>query len=295
MLTSSSFCLGDAIHRHPPTLGLGSNTCIQDAFNLSWKIHLVLKGLASPSLLSTYNTERQPVAAQLVKESNDILRKHAEVWQALGAKGPGSSEEERMQGIRELRQNTPGGRQRRKLLKERIDYMQHETNTMGIQMGQLYTSTAIDASSEPRPFAPGPREASEPALYYDPSTYPGRRLPHVWLNTPVPGPLVSTLDIAGKGRFALFTGIGGELWKEAAQAVGEELGVEIKAVAIGIGAEWEDPYFEWMGVRGVEDDGCVLVRPDLFVAWRAESGGEELQRLGMVLRGILGVKDSASG
>jgi 2-polyprenyl-6-methoxyphenol hydroxylase-like FAD-dependent oxidoreductase len=41
------FCLGDAVHRHPPANGLGSNTCIQDAFNLAWKIAYVLKGEAS--------------------------------------------------------------------------------------------------------------------------------------------------------------------------------------------------------------------------------------------------------
>jgi 2-polyprenyl-6-methoxyphenol hydroxylase-like FAD-dependent oxidoreductase len=38
------FCLGDAVHRHPPANGLGSNTCIQDAYNLAWKIAYVLKG-----------------------------------------------------------------------------------------------------------------------------------------------------------------------------------------------------------------------------------------------------------
>ena len=39
-------CLGDAVHRHPPMNGLGSNTCIQDAFNLAWKVALVEKGKA---------------------------------------------------------------------------------------------------------------------------------------------------------------------------------------------------------------------------------------------------------
>jgi 2-polyprenyl-6-methoxyphenol hydroxylase-like FAD-dependent oxidoreductase len=38
------FCVGDAVHRHPPTNGLGSNTSIQDAYNLAWKLALVLKG-----------------------------------------------------------------------------------------------------------------------------------------------------------------------------------------------------------------------------------------------------------
>ena len=40
------FCMGDAIHRHPPSNGLGSNTSIQDAFNLAWKLAMVLKGQA---------------------------------------------------------------------------------------------------------------------------------------------------------------------------------------------------------------------------------------------------------
>jgi len=53
----SIFCLGDAVHRHPPNNGLGSNTCIQDAFNLAWKVAYVMKGLASPSLLSTFTPE----------------------------------------------------------------------------------------------------------------------------------------------------------------------------------------------------------------------------------------------
>lgn len=46
------FLLGDAAHRHPPTFGLGSNTCIQDAYNLTWKVAYVSKGLAGPGLLS---------------------------------------------------------------------------------------------------------------------------------------------------------------------------------------------------------------------------------------------------
>src|SRR5690606_22584940 len=53
------FCLGDAVHRHPPFNGLGSNTCLQDAFNLAWKISYVMSGKAGPSLLSTFSPERQ--------------------------------------------------------------------------------------------------------------------------------------------------------------------------------------------------------------------------------------------
>ena len=79
-----SFCLGDAVHRHPPIFGLGSNTCIQDAYNLAWKVAMVVKGKASQALLDTYNTERQPVGHDLVKWSNELLRNHATVWGAIG-------------------------------------------------------------------------------------------------------------------------------------------------------------------------------------------------------------------
>lgn len=54
------------MHRHPPFNGLGSNTCIQDAYNLAWKIAFVHRGLASPELLKTYSQERQPVGKSVI-------------------------------------------------------------------------------------------------------------------------------------------------------------------------------------------------------------------------------------
>ena len=53
------FCLADAVHRVLPAFQrLGSNTCIQDAFNLAWKINHVMSSRAGPELLETYNVER---------------------------------------------------------------------------------------------------------------------------------------------------------------------------------------------------------------------------------------------
>ena len=54
---------GDAAHVMPPNGGFGGNTGVQDAHNLAWKLALVLKGLANPELLSTYEPERRPVSA----------------------------------------------------------------------------------------------------------------------------------------------------------------------------------------------------------------------------------------
>ena len=55
------FCGGDAVHRHPPSSGLGSNTSIQDAFNLAWKLAYVIQGYADDALLDSYSLERVPV------------------------------------------------------------------------------------------------------------------------------------------------------------------------------------------------------------------------------------------
>ena len=54
------FLAGDAAHLMPPTGGFGGNTGIHDAHNLAWKLAFVLKGIADPSLLKTYEAERKP-------------------------------------------------------------------------------------------------------------------------------------------------------------------------------------------------------------------------------------------
>ena len=60
------FLAGDAAHIHSPAGGQGMNTGLQDAYNLSWKLSFVLKGMAKPALLDTYNEERLPFAKWLM-------------------------------------------------------------------------------------------------------------------------------------------------------------------------------------------------------------------------------------
>ncbi|NOG69310.1 FAD-dependent monooxygenase [Roseicella sp. DB1501] len=60
------FIAGDAAHIHPPTGGQGMNTGIQDAYNLAWKLALVLDGAALPALLDSYEAERRPVGAAVI-------------------------------------------------------------------------------------------------------------------------------------------------------------------------------------------------------------------------------------
>ena len=56
------FLIGDAAHAMTPTGGLGGQTAIQDAFDLGWKLSMVVSAQAHPSLLATYECERKPVA-----------------------------------------------------------------------------------------------------------------------------------------------------------------------------------------------------------------------------------------
>ncbi|WP_242646328.1 FAD-dependent monooxygenase [Streptomyces triculaminicus] len=68
------FLAGDAAHVHSIAGGLGMNTGIQDAFNLGWKLALVVRGLAGAGLLDTYEEERLPVAAWTLDVTNERLR-----------------------------------------------------------------------------------------------------------------------------------------------------------------------------------------------------------------------------
>ena len=61
------FLAGDSCHTHSSGAGQGMNTGLSDAFNLSWKLGGVLRGFYEPSILDTYETERKPVAENLIK------------------------------------------------------------------------------------------------------------------------------------------------------------------------------------------------------------------------------------
>ncbi|KZT68267.1 monooxygenase [Daedalea quercina L-15889] len=67
------FVAGDAAHVHSPAGGQGLNSSVQDAFNLAWKLVLVERGLAAPSLLATYTEERLPVIAAMLQKSTVLL------------------------------------------------------------------------------------------------------------------------------------------------------------------------------------------------------------------------------
>jgi 2-polyprenyl-6-methoxyphenol hydroxylase-like FAD-dependent oxidoreductase len=68
------FLLGDAAHIHSPVGAQGMNTGLQDAYNLAWKLALVVKGRAAPALLDSYEEERLPVAKRLLQTTDRAFR-----------------------------------------------------------------------------------------------------------------------------------------------------------------------------------------------------------------------------
>jgi len=255
------FCAGDAVHRHPPSNGLGSNTSIQDAYNLAWKLALVLNGVAEPSLLDTYTAERAPVGKQIVDRANRSIGETTRVFEALGLLSADDPAQLR-RNMAARKNATPDAEKQRRALREAIEFKNYEFNTHGVELNQRYGSSAV------RPDGTGPAvNPRDDELYHHATTAPGAKVPHAWVVRDRRS--VSTLDLGGQGRFTLLTGVGGEPWVASAGSVAAELGVPLAAVTIGPGASYEDVYGDWARLREVGDTGCVLVRPDNYVCFRS--------------------------
>ncbi|CQR59863.1 FAD-dependent oxidoreductase [Streptomyces leeuwenhoekii] len=254
------FCAGDAIHRHPPSNGLGSNTSVQDSYNLAWKLAAVLRGQAGPSLLETYSAERAPVAERIVTRANRSSREFADIFAALGVLD--AEDEAEMQArIEERKANTPEGAAKRAALVKAMETKNYEFNAHGVELGQFYESGAI-VSDGTRPPA-----GEDEDLYYVMSTSPGAHLPHAWVGDSVTK--LALMDLAPYTRWTLITGIAGEEWAPAAEKVAQELGIPLETVVIGPGRDVTDLYYDWAKLREVEESGAILVRPDKHIAWRS--------------------------
>ena len=277
------FAMGDAVHRHPPTNGLGLNMSIADAYNLGWKLALVLAGRAGAALLDSYSAERQPVGAQGVQRAITSLQEGAAVEAALGYE-PGQAAEPGWAALTTLYEPGPAGDERRDALRKAIELSNYQFNAHGVELGYRYQSAAIvdDGSPEVTP-------ARDPQLYYQPTTRPGARVPHVRLERD--GVPVSSLDLVDDLGFALLTGVGGQAWSRAAAEASARVGVPVRVHVIGGQDGVTDPYGEWAALREVETTGAVLVRPDRHVAWRSmRYAPDRAARLTAVLEQLLGLE-----
>ena len=250
------FCGGDAVHRHPPSSGLGLNTCVQDAHNLAWKLAFVLNGHADPKLLDSYSSERAPVGKQIVRRANQSRRDYAalnKVFRVEGAENPVAA------GIARFKDPGAEGAKARRAVLDVLELKNHEFNAQGVEMNQRYVSSAVISD----PDAGEEVWIRDAELYLQPTTRPGAKIPHAWL-VDDRGIRISTLDITGKGKFSLMTGLSGHAWAEAADQLDLPF---LRTVVIGQ-KTYQDLYCDWARLREIDEAGALLVRPDGFIAWR---------------------------
>lgn len=273
------FVIGDAAHRHPPTTGLGLNSGIQDAHNLAWKLAACVKDTAGRNLLETYEQERRPVAARNTRWALFTFMNHFVTDAGFGLI-PGAPPEMHAAAFHTLLSDTYEGEWARARMHEVLRTQRMEFQAHDMELGFQYESSAVISDGSPSiPRAPM-------GDVYIPSTRPGHRLPHAWVARD--GKSYSTHDLCGRGAFVLITGSNGQAWTEAASAAAEVLGVPLSALSIGDNGTYADPDGAWSRLRGIADDGAILVRPDCHVAWRSPGSvanpGDALQA---VLKSIL--------
>ena len=222
---------GDAAHTMPPTGGFGGNTGVQDAHNLAWKVAFALRGSAGPALVDTYDHERQPAGVLAMEQAYNRYVTRSDP--DLGTEG----------------------------MHEAVPDMHVEFNR--------YRSNAV---------IPDPGYDDNGGFDIDPRQsrgLPGTRAPHVELGRG--GKTLSTLDLY-MGDFVLMAGPDGAGWAEAAHAAGRDLGIDVQSYTVdraSTGGELVDvhgdestPFWE---AYGIGPSGASLVRPDGYVAWRAQA------------------------
>ena len=282
------YLMGDAAHKQTPGAGLGLNSAIQDAHNLAWKLALVLKGKAPESLLASYEVERRPVITENVAWSMFALTNHLLIVQAMGvnlAAPPEGNEA----AISQLLSDTRTGASQRARLAEvfrtqRVEYQAHD-----MEMGFNYPVGAVVDDGSPAPWR-DPMGSD-----YRPTTRPGCRLPHAWLDRD--GTRCSTHQLIPVGGMLALTSDGpaGQHWREAAEKVSLEIGVPVRSVRVGPQGDWFDLGRKWIELREVGTDGIVLVRPDGHVGFRAaQLAPDPAETLASAVRAILSAESIPS-
>ncbi len=227
------FIAGDAAHLVIPTGGLGMNTGVGDAIDLSWKLAAMLKGWGGPRLLRSYEAERRPVGARNVKASGAGTEGRA-TWRALVRPG--------------IDQDTAEGKA---ALARLLDVAKEEApkanRVVGAELGYRYENSPIIIDE---PGAP-----PHIVEHYVPTSWPGARLPHVWIE---PGK-VSVHDRIKDGYTLLRVG----KVKAAAR--------KLEDAFAAINAPFHVLDVDGESARAVYGFDYLLVRPDLHVVWRGNT------------------------
>ena len=245
------FLVGDAAHRFPPTGGLGLNTGVADAHNLVWKLAAVERGTARADLLDSYESERRPVARSNADKSLDNALRMIDVFVACGVAG--TPEESRTAFDAALA--TDEGRA---AIATATQGQDEHFDMLGLQLGFTYEAGAGPVLDDGTPLL----AVDNPVREYAPSTRPGGRLPHAWVEWH--GDRVSTLDLVRPDRFVLLTSSGA--WAAAGEVLVDG---PVPLLVVRVGIDVLDHEGAWDAVSGIGGTGAVLVRPDHHVAWRS--------------------------
>ncbi len=226
------FLAGDAAHLFAPTGGVGMNTGIADAFDLSWKLDAVLSGWGGDGLLTSYQEERRQVAWRNSQRS--ML--NSDTIDFVMSQVPDGIEDD-----------TDEGEEKRRALKKNIRWMARQFNSAGAHLGHRYAGSSIIATD-------GTLEPPDDLSTVQQSTWPGARAPHAWLDS-----RTSTLDWFG-GKFMI-------IYTNAVAADADALVAMFKDHAIPVGSySIENTY-----IQALYERPMVIVRPDGHVAWRGRS------------------------
>jgi hypothetical protein len=241
------FLAGDAAHLVIPTGGLGMNTGVGEATDLAWKLAATLQGWGGPRLLASYETERRPVGARNVAASTFASRGRRK-WRAT------------YQPV--IRENTPEGLQARQNYIRIAEVEQRKSNEMiGAELGYRYEGSPLiwNEAGEGPP---------DDFVRYTPTTWPGARLPHVWLDD---GSAMQ--DRIGEGYTLLRLGR-----SRADTAV-------LERAFRALGAPFAILDVPDAAARDVYGVDLLLLRPDMHVAWRGNAPPEAPERLAAMVTG----------
>jgi 2-polyprenyl-6-methoxyphenol hydroxylase-like FAD-dependent oxidoreductase len=241
------FLAGDAVHLVIPTGGLGMNSGVGDAVDLSWKLAATLKGWGGPALLASYEIERRQVGALNLEASRHASRGRR-AWRA--AYKPN------------IRDKTPEGAETRANLTKIADVEQRKSNEMiGAELGYRYVDSPI--------IFPEAGEAPETNfMIYVPTSWPGARLPHVWLADGT-----ALHDHIDDGYTLLCLG-----------------GVQIDNTALARAFASHAAPFTVLEIaeerpRDIYGYDLLLLRPDLHVVWRGSSLPDDPAKLAALVTG----------
>jgi len=270
------FLAGDAAHRNPPMGGLGLNSAIGDVHNLCWKLAAALRGELADAALDSYEQERRPLCDAVIRRAIANSHRAEGLHAALGI-SPDADRDANWAALREIWADGERAEAKRQAVRAILGRHTMDYRDLNVEVGLAYGESAMLASE-----AGEPRPAIDPIRVYEPTTRPGSPLPHAFVEDG--HRRVSLRELCG-GRWLLVCGEHAGRWRAAALELARERRLALDAITVGHAeGDWFDVRCAWLRQREIEPGGCVLARPDRFVAWRTIDGaGDPRAQLAQLL------------